>query len=73
MMRMMISVMRWRGRLVMSGRVLRMRSVASPMMGMRGLLGRSGGRTVGVSSDSSLVNDWLVPSRVEGVVVAVGV
>ena len=40
--RMIISVMRWRGLLAMLGRVLRIRSVASPMMGIRGLLGASG-------------------------------
>lgn len=48
MMRMIINVMRWRGVVVMSGRVLRIRSAASPMMGIRGLLGASG-RTVGMA------------------------
>ena len=46
---MIISVMRWRGVLAMLGKVLRMRSVASPMMGILGLLGASG-KTVGVEA-----------------------
>ena len=56
----------------MLGRVLRMRSVASPMMGIRGLLGSSG-RTVGVRSNASLVSASLVPAGSEGVGMAVGV
>ena len=54
---MIISVMRWRGVAVISGRVLRIRSVASPMMGIRGLLGASGrtaGATVGGRAGSAL-------------------
>lgn len=47
---MIISVMRWRGVAAMSGKVLRMRSVASPMIGIPGLLGASG-RTVGATVD----------------------
>ena len=70
---MIISVMRWRGVAVMSGRVLRMRSVASPMMGIRGLLGASGrtvGKAVGVRAESALV---ATASAAEGVRVGVGV
>lgn len=46
--RIIISVMRWRGVVDMLGRVLRIRSVASPIIGIRGLLGASG-RTVGMA------------------------
>ena len=64
---MIISVMRWRGVEVMSGRVLRIRSVASPMIGILGLLGASGrtvGATVGGRAGSAID---------EGVAVGVGV
>ena len=71
-MRMIISVMRWRGVVDMLGRVLRMRSVASPMMGIRGLPGSSG-RTVGDRSGASLVCAPLVPAGSKGVGMTVGV
>ena len=56
----------------MLGRVLRMRSVASPMMGIRGLPGSSG-RTVGDRSGVSLVCAPLVPAGSKGVGMTVGV
>ena len=55
MMRMMISVVRWRGVVVMLGSVSRMRSAASPTIGILGLLG-GWGSTVGVRSLASLVS-----------------
>lgn len=69
---MIISVMRWRGVVVMSGRALRIRSVVSPMMGIRGLLGASGrtaGATVGGRAKSALDDS---PSVAVGVGVGVG-
>ena len=71
---MIISVMRWRGVATMSGKVLRIRSVASPMMGIRGLLGASGrtvGATVGDRAGSALDESPFVTVDV-GVGVAVG-
>ena len=67
MMRMIISVMRWRGVVDMLGRVLRRRSAASPMMGIRGLSGASG-RTVDMAAGGIVVE-----AIVEGVTVVVGV
>ena len=67
MMRMIISVMRWRGVVDMLGRVLRRRSAASPMMGIRGLSGASG-RTVDMAAGGIVV-----AAIVEGVTVVVGV
>ena len=66
-MRMIISVMRWRGVVDMLGRVLRRRSAASPMMGIRGLSGASG-RTVDMAAGGIVV-----AAIVEGVTVVVGV
>ncbi len=46
--------MRWRGVVDMLGRVLRRRSAASPMMGIRGLSGASG-RTVDMAAGGIVV------------------
>ena len=70
---MIIRVMRWRGVAAMSGKVLRMRSVASPMIGILGLLGASGrtvGATVGGRAGSALDES---PSVAVGVGVGVAV
>lgn len=66
-MRMIISVKRWRGVVAMSGSVLRIRSVASPMTGILGLLGASG-KTVGMT-----VGDRAGTATVEGASPAVNV